>query len=1291
VLLKSLHYLKNTVLVLFLLLGMLVAVLRFGLPVFTQYESEVNSWLSDLVGLPIHIRKLQVSWYGQSPQLRLVDVEVLDEKGEAAMAFHQIRIELDIMASLNSGVPKTGLIQVVGASIAIEQLANGEIRIDGLPESAGQDNAEFDQEWLDSLEQVAILDSTLSIRKGDLQFEYSHLNLVLSNYDKLHVVEGSALLKGADQNHLSFKSEWVGPLLHPEQAMGKIYLHAENFAVESLPIPVHYQNLAIEKGTLDLQLWSRWNGVHLSLLTGDVELKDVLVVGQKKLNIHGFKSHFDWRRAKNKKILNFENAQLLLEPNAKPLTVDFALERTIGSKQGVMIFNIAALNFSEIKLWSELVDKEGKLSRLLKQINPRGQIEHIKVFSPIDRDGPIKFTASGGIKQLNTRSYGELIPGVENVDIQFEMDELQGVVHFQTEYSELIFKTLFRDPLQIDKAQGAIAWRNDGNQWIFKGDDIAIDFVDIETRSRIEYRVDGRSDPFIDLQTSFKNGKMVNASRYYPAAIMDAELVEWLDKAFIKGTVTDGMAVIRGQQDDIPFENKKGKFEVSFRTQGVMLNYEKGWPKLHGLAADVRFFEDSMSIVTHKGGVYGATILPTTIDIETLSESSPLLVQGKIKGDLSESLLFVRNSPLWEDLKGWLEPLNGTGNHTLAIDLNIPMDDAETKVKGDIQFENARISSPDQFELSHVNGHLYFSESTVSAKRIFADVFDMASVISIDHLQGAGAMSAATLISVDGVLNSERLPEGSLLSSVVQGETKWQANLIIPEQKNDKFPVKLEVKSQLKGLAVNLPSPLDKAAQTSQKFSVSTSLDTSIQIARFQYGTIVNGVLETAEFKKQRAIRKGHIHFGSEKAALALPKGILVSGGIKRLYLPEWRDWLVNNIDSTQVSDSIPLSTVQLSFEQLGILGGQYKKVDVTLNRLARDWEGSMFCAGAEGDFTIPKNLKGNRPVKLRFKKVHVWHDLTEEGSVEEEEKSFDLPLPSTLPPIHADIESLIYNGEDVGKLTLRTQKQKVGLLLNELSLQSKNIDFKATGSWVENPVQKSDIKFHFNTPNISRVMSKLGFSETLKGGKLSAASSLNWLGTPMDLGWEKLLGKVDLVVTDGRFLDIEPGVGRAFGLLSLETITRRLTLDFSDLVKKGFAFDSIMGQLSFEDGNLYTSNLMMKGPAANVSILGDTNLITKEYDQLVTVVPKLTSSLPLAVTIANPVAGLGVFVAQQVVGDEIDKTVKIMYAVEGTWDQPKVTKMDQPPLEREGLLKRLLPDFKFDEMKDDVLLEDEF
>jgi len=130
---------------------------------------------------------------------------------------------------------------------------------------------------------------------------------------------------------------------------------------------------------------------------------------------------------------------------------------------------------------------------------------------------------------------------------------------------------------------------------------------------------------------------------------------------------------------------------------------------------------------------------------------------------------------------------------------------------------------------------------------------------------------------------------------------------------------------------------------------------------------------------------------------------------------------------------------------------------------------------------------------------------------------------------------------------------------------------------------------------------------------------------------------------------------------------------------------------LSFEDGNLYTSNLMMKGPAANVSILGDTNLITKEYDQLVTVVPKLTSSLPLAVTIANPVAGLGVFVAQQVVGDEIDKTVKIMYAVEGTWDQPKVTKMDQPPLEREGLLKRLLPDFKFDEMKDDVLLEDEF
>jgi len=152
--------------------------------------------------------------------------------------------------------------------------------------------------------------------------------------------------------------------------------------------------------------------------------------------------------------------------------------------------------------------------------------------------------------------------------------------------------------------------------------------------------------------------------------------------------------------------------------------------------------------------------------------------------------------------------------------------------------------------------------------------------------------------------------------------------------------------------------------------------------------------------------------------------------------------------------------------------------------------------------------------------------------------------------------------------------------------------------------------------------------------------------------------------IEKGRFTDINPSAGRLFGLLSLQTLPRRLSLDFSDLFGKGLAFDKIEGHFNIENGNAYTNNLAMTGPSVNINISGRTGLIEQDYDQTATVTPKVTDSLPVASALFGPIgAGVGavIFLASEIfhsLPEKIDTLLRKQYTITGAWDDPQITKI---------------------------------
>lgn len=147
-----------------------------------------------------------------------------------------------------------------------------------------------------------------------------------------------------------------------------------------------------------------------------------------------------------------------------------------------------------------------------------------------------------------------------------------------------------------------------------------------------------------------------------------------------------------------------------------------------------------------------------------------------------------------------------------------------------------------------------------------------------------------------------------------------------------------------------------------------------------------------------------------------------------------------------------------------------------------------------------------------------------------------------------------------------------------------------------------------------------------------------------------------------GQILQVQPGVGRLLGLLSLQSLPRRLSLDFKDLFSNGFAFDKINATVKIDRGIMRSDNFKMAGPAADVSIKGETNLQKETQHLFVNVSPRISDSISLAALAGGPLAGAVAFLAQKVLKDPLNKIVSTDYEIIGSWDNPQEVKSENEP-----------------------------
>jgi uncharacterized protein YhdP len=293
---------------------------------------------------------------------------------------------------------------------------------------------------------------------------------------------------------------------------------------------------------------------------------------------------------------------------------------------------------------------------------------------------------------------------------------------------------------------------------------------------------------------------------------------------------------------------------------------------------------------------------------------------------------------------------------------------------------------------------------------------------------------------------------------------------------------------------------------------------------------------------------------------------------------------------------------------------------------------------------------------------------------------------PGSIPALDVAVEDFELKGRRLGRLEIEAVNRGAGTVvreggirewrLNKLSLATPEGNFTASGNWAAVGAQplapgaprqdprpgerrRTSMKFRLEIADAGQMLARFGMKDIVRRGRGVMEGNVSWIGSPMGLDYGTLTGGFHVDVESGQFLKADPGLAKLLGVLSLQSLPRRLALDFRDVFSEGFAFDFVRGDIAIEQGIAATNNLQMKGVNAAVLMEGKADIARETQDLKVVVVPEINAgTVSLVATVINPAIGLGSFLAQMFLREPLMRAATQEFHVDGTWADPRITRV---------------------------------
>ena len=917
-------------------------------------------------------------------------------------------------------------------------------------------------------------------------------------------------------------------------------------------------------------------------------------------------------------------------------------------------------------------------------------------------------------------------PGVRGAMVEFDLTQSGGKARVNIRKGALELPGVFEEPvLPFDELSADVLWQHKGNEISVSVASLKFANADAQGDGRASWHTGdavrsaahSRFPGVLDLQGSLSRADGTRVHRYLPQSI-SRNARDYVREAVTQGTATGVKFRVKGDLRDFPFsDGKPGEFRVTADVRNATYAYvprslTRGsgvWPALTQLNGELVFDRNSMQIKGAQGRFAGAAGLQFKAEAQIADlRAATVVVKGEVRGPLGESVAIVNSSPISALMGNALARATASGPAEMRLQLELPVAHPDkSRVQGSVTLAGNDVQiSPDTPQLAKARGVVSFGDGGFNiaggqARALGGDLrLDGGSRGTVTGgTEPTIVLRAQGTASAEGLRQARELGFLSRIAKDATGAAAYNATLAvrrgIPE---------VTVSSSLQGLALNLPPPLNKGAD---------------QVLPLRYeNTLVRESLgsgEVARLQDQLSLELGRVAAISYVRDLSGPEPRVLRGGIgiglgagESAPMPEQGVMANINLANVDIDSWIrvleaagapgapllrPVATVAAGSQgylptvmavrakELTVEGRKLHNVVIGGSREGLTWRANVDASELNGYVEYRQSSSaGSGLVAARLARLNIAAAAASEVEALLDEE------PTTIPALDIVVDDFELRGKKLGRLEIDAVNRLASGVrewrLNKLALTTPEAGFAANGNWAALNAQASAARtgtraperrrmvmnFRLDTADSGLLLARFGMKDIIRRGKGKMEGQVSWLGSPLALDYPSMNGTFNVNMEAGQFLKADPGLAKLLGVLSLQSLPRRLTLDFRDVFTEGFAFDFVRGDITIQQGMAATNNLQMKGVNAAVLMEGKADLAHETQDIKVVVIPEINAgTASLVASVINPAIGVGTFLAQMFLRQPLIKAATQEFHIDGTWTDPKITKLGRKVLAPEG------------------------
>jgi uncharacterized protein (TIGR02099 family) len=1237
-----------------ILLAIAVGLFRLFLPRLPEYQEQIKTWASDAIGMQVEFSGMDARWGLRGPELEFYDAELLRKSTSTrVVAAREVSVGVGLMRLIVDRTLIVDRVTVRETAVEVRQLGDGRWWIQGTPaDELFQINAGNGGQLGD----IEVVGEDIELRFLQPEDERPHffdVRRVQFRRDEDRMTL-DAIARLPDELGRNLDVSAIRLLGIPErQRSWDVSIELEGIKLAPISELLEEGRRGFRSGVGDLEVSLVVADKAVRSATANIDFNDLSVEDDKSFDME---ARVEYNRHRDGWLLAAERLVLKTDEGKWPES-SLRVEVSTNRDGEIVVLDARAsyLNLADAVVFLPWFPAEQQ--QQLQRYAADGTVHELAVtLSDLHRAEP-RFDVSAELENVGMAAVGKL-PGVRGFTGSIRAGASGGRVEIDAENLVIESADVFPEPLKIEEADGTIIWRAGDGGLTILSDSIRLQTAVMLSQSNVQITVAGDgSSPVVDLVSTFSISDIAAAKRYIPTNVVKPKLYNWFQGALESGSVPRGSARLYGPLDKFPFDGGEGRLLIQSNVQNASLRYQPLWPAADLIDVDVII--DNARLYTERGrsANVGNQVVDAKIEIPDL-RNPVLTIDAFATGTLETVRQFVIQSPLSQVFGGQMERITVDGEASFDLDLMIPIRSAKdfevtTRIRSNNGFMQVEgFPAP----VTDLGGVVTVTRDTIQSES-FGGTF-LGRPVTIDLYTPADAESQFSAVATTkGVMTAEALVTelGLPLADIISGQSDYQLDIKFPKRAHaTPAPLTFAISSDLEGLAIMLPQPLGKIATgTLPIVGDIRILDGGERIdSSGMAGEGITWQWSIAHAENEWDFDRGVLALGGELVEQAETRGLHIRGSVAEVRLQDWLD--LSRGGDTQLGVVDRIRSIDLNVANLYLLGQHLVDHRVRVDRSASDWLAQFDGESVKGSAFIPYDFGGERAIVLDMERLHL------PGDEEDPVDTAGTTDPRNLPPISLKAADFAIGARHFGSMQTELARTDAGLETDSIIAKDDTFEVVGAGRWVVDEAdpsgQRTFLRATLTSNDVRTTMARLDYNPGISSNDMAVLLDVSWSGGPGEDFLSTLDGEVQARFGSGQLNEVEPGAGRMFGLMSIAALPRRLSLDFRDVFDKGFGFDSIGGTFRIDDGEAFTCNLSLVGPAADIGIVGRTSLDEGYYEQTAVVSANVGNTLPIVgAVVGGPPAAAAMFLFSQIFKKPLKEVGQVFYSISGSWDEPAV------------------------------------